>query len=84
MNGAKSKGFSPSFVLLTDGKGNISLDGEINKETAEMVTKTLKSGGRVIPVGTTSLRILESLDCKNKIVKPVSYTHLTLPTNREV
>ena len=31
--------------------------GEINKETADMVTRTLKAGGRVIPVGTTSLRI---------------------------
>ena len=46
--------------------------GEINKETADMVTRTLKTGGRVIPVGTTSLRILESLDYKNKIVKPFS------------
>ena len=46
--------------------------GEINKETADMVTRTLKAGGRVIPVGTTSLRILESLDYKNKIVKPFS------------
>ena len=46
--------------------------GEINKETADMVTRTLKAGGRVIPVGTTSLRILESLDYQNKIVKPFS------------
>ena len=46
--------------------------GEINKDTADMVTRTLKVGGRVIPVGTTSLRILESLDFQNKIVKPFS------------
>ena len=39
----RSKGFSPSFVLLTDGKGNISLDGEINKEKSKIEIKKLSA-----------------------------------------
>ena len=84
IKGLKEKGINFCFLTLHVGIGTFnpirsenindhkmhSEYGEINKETAEMVTETLKSGGRVIPVGTTSLRILESLDCKNKIVKP--------------
>ena len=84
IKGLKEKGINFCFLTLHVGIGTFnpirsenindhkmhSEYGEINKETAEMVTKTLKSGGRVIPVVTTSLRILESLDCKNKIVKP--------------
>ena len=82
----KNKGINYCFLTLHVGIGTFnpirsenindhkmhSEYGEINKETAEMVTRTLKVGGRVIPVGTTSLRILESLDFQNKIVKPFS------------
>ena len=82
----KNKGINYGFLTLHVGIGTFnpirseninehkmhSEYGEINKETADMVTRTLKTGGRVIPVGTTSLRILESLDYQNKIVKPFS------------
>jgi S-adenosylmethionine:tRNA ribosyltransferase-isomerase len=34
--------------------------GEIGPETAEAVAATLAAGGRVIPVGTTALRLLET------------------------
>ncbi len=34
--------------------------GEIGHETAALINKTRKSGGRVVAVGTTSLRLLES------------------------
>ncbi len=82
----KKKGINYGFLTLHVGIGTFnpirseninehkmhSEYGEINKETADMVTRTLKTGGRVIPVGTTSLRILESLDYQNKIVKPFS------------
>ena len=34
--------------------------GEISQETADLINETKASGGRVISVGTTSLRILES------------------------
>ena len=82
----KKKGINYGFLTLHVGIGTFnpirseninehkmhSEYGEINKVTADMVTRTLKTGGRIIPVGTTSLRILESLDYKNKIVKPFS------------
>ena len=34
--------------------------GEISQETVEEINKTKKSGGRIIPVGTTALRLLET------------------------
>jgi len=34
--------------------------GEINEDTARIINNALASGKRIIPVGTTSLRILES------------------------
>ena len=34
--------------------------GEIGAEAAEAVAATLAAGGRVIPVGTTALRLLET------------------------
>ena len=86
LNEIKDKGINIASITLDIGLGTFkpitvndiykhkmhSEYGEINKETADMVTRTLKAGGRVIPVGTTSLRILESLDCQNKKVKPFS------------
>ena len=34
--------------------------GEISQQTAEEIKKTKKNGGRIIPVGTTALRLLET------------------------
>ncbi len=34
--------------------------GEITKETADLINKTRQNGGRIVSVGTTSLRLLES------------------------
>ncbi len=39
--------------------------GEINMEVAQTINRAIDSGQRVIPVGTTSLRILESVAKKN-------------------
>ena len=51
--------------------------GEINKETAIIINNTLKAGGRVIPVGTTSLRIVESMVLKENKIKPFNgYTNI--------
>ena len=51
--------------------------GEINKQSAIIINNTLKAGGRVIPVGTTCLRILETMVVKEKIINPFSgYTNL--------
>jgi len=44
--------------------------GELPVETAEAVNETHRQGGRVLAVGTTSLRLLESAVNKYGLVKP--------------
>ena len=70
----KNKGVEISFVTLHVGAGTFlpvkSEDikkhkmhaefGEINQETVDEIRQTKKNGGRVIPVGTTALRLLET------------------------
>jgi S-adenosylmethionine:tRNA ribosyltransferase-isomerase len=43
---------------------------EISAETAGLINKTREDGGRVIAVGTTSLRVLESVADENGRLKP--------------
>ena len=51
--------------------------GEINQAAVDEINNSLKSGGRIIPVGTTSLRFLESLKIKKNTVRPFSgYTQI--------
>ena len=70
-----SKGIKIGFVTLHVGLGTFrpvkvenvsehkmhSEHFEVPKETAELITETKKNGGRVISVGTTSCRTLESM-----------------------
>lgn len=42
----------------------------LSSETAEKINRTKASGGRVIAVGTTSCRTLESMELENGMVKP--------------
>lgn len=42
---------------------------ELDAQNAELINKTRKSGGRVIAVGTTSTRVLESIADENGFVK---------------
>ncbi|MBE6845465.1 MAG: tRNA preQ1(34) S-adenosylmethionine ribosyltransferase-isomerase QueA [Ruminococcus sp.] len=42
---------------------------EMSTETAEKINSTKKNGGRVIAVGTTSCRTLESMELENGLVK---------------
>lgn len=42
---------------------------QLSEETAEMINRTKQNGGRVIAVGTTSCRTLESMNIENGIVK---------------
>ena len=70
----KKKGVETSFVTLHVGAGTFlpvkSEDirqhkmhaefGEINQKTVDEIRQTKKSGGRIIPVGTTALRLLET------------------------
>jgi S-adenosylmethionine:tRNA ribosyltransferase-isomerase len=44
--------------------------GEINAETADILNQCRTSGGRIIAVGTTVLRLLESATNENGIVQP--------------
>lgn len=43
---------------------------QVNKETADIINNTKKNGGRVICVGTTSCRTIESASDENGIVHP--------------
>lgn len=45
---------------------------ELSKEAAEIINNTKKSGGRVIAVGTTSTRTLESIGAQENLVVPKS------------
>ncbi|MGV6800531.1 MAG: tRNA preQ1(34) S-adenosylmethionine ribosyltransferase-isomerase QueA [bacterium] len=44
--------------------------GEISKTTAQQINQVKQQGGRIIPVGTTSLRLLESASTKDGLVLP--------------
>lgn len=44
----------------------------VSKESAEIINQRKKAGGRVIAVGTTSCRVLESVADENGIIQPVS------------
>ena len=44
--------------------------GEISQETSDIINNTLQNGGRIIPVGTTSLRILETANKIQNKIKP--------------
>lgn len=79
----KEKGVNIGFVTLHVGLGTFrpvkvenvldhkmhSEHYEVPKETAELINKTKKCGGRVISVGTTSCRTLESMFKKEGKVK---------------
>lgn len=43
----------------------------LKQEDADKINKTKKNGGRIIAVGTTSCRVLETVSDKNGIVKPM-------------
>lgn len=44
----------------------------INEQTADIINQTRKNGGRIISVGTTSTRVLETVADSDGIVKPQS------------
>lgn len=49
---------------------------EISKKTADMLNKAKERGSRIIPVGTTALRTLESACVKNKLTRLSGGTEL--------
>ena len=44
----------------------------VSKESADIINERKKNGGRIIAVGTTSLRTLESVSDENGIIHPIS------------
>ena len=77
MDKIRNKGVNTAFITLHVGLGTFRpvkaeeisehhMHAElcmINKETADLLNKTRQAGGRIICVGTTSCRTLESLVC---------------------
>ena len=71
----RAKGVNIAFITLHVGLGTfrpVSVDSiedhemhsefyRINKETADLINETRKQGGRIVSVGTTSTRTLESV-----------------------
>ncbi len=82
----KAKGVDIAFVTLHVGLGTfrpVSVENveehkmhseyyEVSPKTAEIVNETRKRGGRIIAVGTTSVRTLESASDENGNLKPCS------------
>ncbi len=78
----RKKGVGVGFVTLHVGLGTFRpvkeddiLDHQMHsefcivpEETAELIRRTRENGGRVIAVGTTSCRTLESMACGNGLV----------------
>lgn len=79
----KDKGINIGYVTLHVGLGTFRpvkaddiLDHKMHsefyvlpKETAQLINETKKNGGRVISVGTTATRTLETVGMKNPVLK---------------
>lgn len=86
MDKIRAKGVKTAFVTLHVGLGTfrpVSVDNveehkmhseyyEVSKETAKIVNETRKNGGRIIAVGTTSVRTMESVADENGFLAPCS------------
>jgi S-adenosylmethionine:tRNA ribosyltransferase-isomerase len=82
----EAKGINRAFVTLHVGAGTflpVKADdtddhrmhaeiGHIDEPTADKINATRASGGRIISVGTTSLRLLESAAAQDGLVRPWS------------
>ncbi len=62
--------FLPVKAQDTDDHAMHSEIGVLSPETADAINAARKSGGRIVAVGTTSLRLLESATSDDGIVKP--------------
>ncbi|UFT99160.1 S-adenosylmethionine:tRNA ribosyltransferase-isomerase [Radiobacillus kanasensis] len=87
MDGLKSSGMDIAFIQLHTGLSYYENDRwpdpiqqpehyHVPERTAELVNKTKQSGGRVIAVGTTVVRALESAAKKNRVNPIRSSTNL--------
>ena len=55
---------------------------QLSQETADAISETRANGGRVIAVGTTSVRTLETVGIGNRESENVSESRLTTPDSR--
>ncbi len=62
--------FLPVKVDDTEDHKMHSEWGEITPETAEQLNKVRRDGGRIVSVGTTSLRLLETAADENGVIHP--------------
>ncbi|MEK9281234.1 tRNA preQ1(34) S-adenosylmethionine ribosyltransferase-isomerase QueA [Bradyrhizobium sp. ISRA442] len=62
--------FLPVKVEDTEGHRMHAEWGTVSAETAEKLNTARKSGGRIVAVGTTSLRLLESAADENGTIQP--------------
>lgn len=83
-NALKKKGIETEFITLHVGAGTflpVKVDntddhlmhaerGLISKESAERINEVRKNGGRIVSVGTTSLRLLESASDEQGNIHP--------------
>ncbi|MBC8590410.1 tRNA preQ1(34) S-adenosylmethionine ribosyltransferase-isomerase QueA [Wansuia hejianensis] len=82
----RNKGINIAFITLHVGLGTfrpVKVDDildhhmhsefyQVSKQTAEIINKTKKSGGRIISVGTTTTRTLETLGDENGLIREKS------------
>ena len=91
LEAVKAKGIKLAFVTLHVGLGTfrpVKADKvtdhlmhseyyHVTNETAEIINSTKRSGGKVICVGTTSTRVVESIADENGFLAPASgYTNI--------
>ena len=67
----------PAYTYLIKDEAGGRREGEIKADNLDLAMKKLSTGNQVIVK-------LEEVDTSWDFIGPVSYTHLTLPTNREV
>lgn len=81
LSNLRKRGIDISFVTLHVGAGTflpVKVDdvrdhkmhaewGEVTPEAADQINETKKRGGRVIPVGTTALRLIESASKDHRV-----------------
>lgn len=86
LNALDSRGIQRHFITLHVGAGTflpVKVDdtsdhqmheewGEITSETADALNAVRKRGNKVVAVGTTSLRILESATSEDHVIHPIS------------
>lgn len=82
----KDKGVNIAFITLHVGLGTfrpVKVENvlehhmhsefyQVNRETADLINETKKNGGKIISVGTTSTRTLETLGNEDHTIKPGS------------